>query len=81
MLKFFEKVLNKKEKISKEDYWERGEGYILLRQTLIKHLHSKGPNGSLVALTVDDIQKGYVVDFDGYRNEIVLFLRKNKKDR
>ena len=32
-------------------------------------------------LTVEDIKKGYIVDFDGYQNEIVLFLRKNKKDR
>jgi len=76
MLGFLGKLLNKTEETPKEDYWERG-----VRQTLIKHLHSKGPGSPLVALTVDDIQKGYIVDFDGYKNEIVLFLRKNKEDR
>jgi len=47
----------------------------------IKHFNSKGPRGALVALTVADVRKGYIVDFAGYKNEVVLFLRKNRGDR
>ena len=47
----------------------------------IKHLNSKGPGGYPVALTVNDVNRGYVLDIDGYKNEVVLFLRKDKKDR
>jgi hypothetical protein len=32
-------------------------------------------------ITVGDIRKGVAVDEMGYENEVVLFLRKNKKDR
>ena len=71
MFDFFGKLLNKTEKNS--DY--------PIRNVFIKHLNSKGPRGALVSITVDDVQKGYIIDFDGYKNEIVLFLRKNKKDR
>ena len=71
MLKFFGKLLNKTEK-------ELDDPII---NVFIKHMHSKGPRGALVSLTVDDVKKGYVVDFDGYKNEIVFFLRKNKGDR
>ena len=68
MLKFVGKLLNKTEEVP-------------VRNVFIKHMHSKGPGGPLVALTVDDVKKGYVVDFDGYKNEIVFFLRRNKGDR
>ena len=65
MLDFFGKFLNKAEEAP----------------IFIKHLNSKGPGGQLVSLTVADVKRGYIVDTDGYKNEIVLFLRKNKKDR
>jgi len=68
MLGFFGKMLNKTEETPND-------------RVFIKHIKSKGPGGPLVALTVADVRKGYIVDFDGYKNEIVLFLRKNKEDR
>jgi hypothetical protein len=68
MFKFFGNLLNKTEKELND-------------RVFIKHIKSKGPGGPLVALTVADIRKGYIVDFGGYKNEIVLFLRKNKQDR
>jgi hypothetical protein len=49
--------------------------------TLIKVLTSKGTSKIPVAITVGDIKKGIVIDEHGYTNEVVLFLRKNKKDR
>tara|TARA_R110000824_G_scaffold347141_4_gene533939 strand:+ start:145 stop:387 length:243 start_codon:yes stop_codon:yes gene_type:complete len=52
-----------------------------VKHTVIKWLTSKGPGGQPVALTVDDINRGYILDNNGYKNEIVLFLRKDKKDR
>jgi len=42
---------------------------------------SKGPTPLPVQITVGDIKKGVVYDATGYKNEIVLFLRKNKADR
>ena len=42
---------------------------------------SKGPSRSSVPITVGDIKKGFVYDTMGYKNEIVLFLRKNKEDK
>ena len=42
---------------------------------------SKGPTSLPVQITVGDIKKGIVYDATGYKNEIVLFLRKNKADR
>ena len=68
MFEFFGNLLSKTEKKSND-------------RVFIKHIKSKGPGGPLVALTVADVRKGYIVDFDGYKNEIVLFLRKNKEDR
>ena len=68
MLDFFEKLLNKTE-----------EAHV--SNPFIKHLNIKGPGGYLVALTVADVNRGYILDADGYKNEIVLFLRKDKKDR
>ena len=42
---------------------------------------SKGDGRPIIDITVDDIRKGIATDENGYRNEVVLFLRKNKKDR
>ena len=42
---------------------------------------SKGPSCFPVHITVGDIKKGFVHDSVGYKNEIVLFLRKNKEDK
>ena len=49
--------------------------------TIVKTLKSKGANKTAVTITVGDIKNGIVVDEYGYNNEVVLFLRKNKKDR
>lgn len=48
---------------------------------VVKTVKSKGTKTVPINVTVGDIQKGYVFDATGYRNEIVLFLRKDKKDR
>jgi hypothetical protein len=48
---------------------------------VVKTVKSKGTKTVPINVTVGDIQKGYVFDRTGYRNEIVLFLRKDKKDR
>jgi len=42
---------------------------------------SIGPSRIPVNITVGDIKKGVVYDATGYKNEIVLFLRKNKEDK
>ena len=42
---------------------------------------SKGPLPTAIPITVGDIKRGYVYDRAGYKNEIVLFLRKNKTDK
>ena len=42
---------------------------------------SKGAGKPVTNITVGDIRKGVVCDAAGYKNEIVLFLRKNKEDR
>ena len=42
---------------------------------------SKGPTPMSVSITVGDIKRGMVYDEAGYKNEIVLFLRKNKADK
>ena len=75
MFKFFGKLVNRVDKIL--PYTEEAP----VKNTFIKHMNSKGPGSPLIALTVNDVKKGYVVDFDGYKNEVVLFLRKNKQDR
>ena len=51
------------------------------QKTVVKCLQSKGPDNIPVNLTIADIQQGFVLDSYGYKNEVVLFLRKNKKDR
>ena len=48
---------------------------------VVKTIKSKGTVTVPINVTVGDIQRGFVDDSTGYRNEIVLFLRKDKKDR
>jgi len=48
---------------------------------VVKNLMSKNHLKINMPITVGDIRKGVAVDEMGYENEIVLFLRKNKKDR
>jgi hypothetical protein len=48
---------------------------------IVKSLTSKGLGKEPIEITVGDIKKGIAKDSRGYENEVVLFLRKNKKDR
>tara|TARA_R110000824_G_scaffold183165_1_gene364153 strand:+ start:42 stop:257 length:216 start_codon:yes stop_codon:yes gene_type:complete len=48
---------------------------------VVKTLTSKGAGKLPVELTVGDIKRGFTVDSNGYASEVVIFLRKNKKDR
>ena len=48
---------------------------------VVKSTRSKGDGRPIIDITVGDIRKGIATDENGYRNEVVLFLRKNKKDR
>ena len=48
---------------------------------VVKSARSKGYGRPIMDITVGDIRKGIASDENGYRNEVVLFLRKNKKDR
>ena len=48
---------------------------------IVKSLTSKGTVKEAVNITVRDIRKGIAKDSYGYENEVVLFLRKNKRDR
>ena len=48
---------------------------------VVKSTRSKGSGRPIIDITVGDIRKGIATDENGYRNEVVLFLRKNKKDR
>ena len=48
---------------------------------VVKTIKSKGTVTVPINVTVGDIQRGFVDDSTGYHNEIVLFLRKDKKDR
>ena len=48
---------------------------------VVKTVSSKGTKTVPIDVTVGNIQDGFVWDSTGYRNEIVLFLRKDKKDR
>tara|TARA_Y100000296_G_scaffold13702_1_gene15930 strand:+ start:491 stop:685 length:195 start_codon:yes stop_codon:yes gene_type:complete len=50
-------------------------------EVVVKNLKSKSFLNKLIPITVGDIQRGVAVDETGYENEVVLFLRKNKKDR
>jgi len=48
---------------------------------IVKSTRSKGNGRPIVDITVGDIRKGITTDENGYRKEVVIFLRKNKKDR
>ena len=48
---------------------------------VVKSLKSKGGTRQRFPVTVGDIKKGIAYDNNGYPNEVVLFLRLNKKDR
>ena len=48
---------------------------------IVKSARSKGKKRPIIDITVGDIRKGIVSDKNGYRPEVVLFLRKNKRDR
>ena len=48
---------------------------------IVKRLKSKGTSKVEIPITVGDIKRGIAVDAYGYQNEVVLFLRKNKRDR
>ncbi len=50
-------------------------------EVVVKSLTSKGTGKESVKITVGDIRKGIAKDSRGYENEVVLFLRKNKRDR
>ena len=48
---------------------------------VVKSTRSKGDGRPMIDITVGDIRKGIATDENGSRNEVVLFLRKNKRDR
>ena len=48
---------------------------------IVKSTSSKGIGKPSVTITAGDIIRGKCIDENGYENEVVLFLRKNKKDR
>ena len=48
---------------------------------VVKSTSSKGDGRPMIEITVGDIRKGIATDENGYRNEVVLILRINKKDR
>ena len=50
-------------------------------RTVVKTLKSKGTSKMTMPITIGDIKRGIAVDAQGYKNEVVLFLRKNKQDR
>lgn len=62
--------------------WFTGETKIdQENEIIVKTLKSKGRSKTPVNVTIGDIKQGIAVDPNGYKNEVVLFLRKNKKDR
>jgi|LULT01.1.fsa_nt_gb hypothetical protein len=52
-----------------------------VNKSIVKTGRSKGPGRPATPITVGDIKRGIVTDENGYDNEIVLFLRKNKADK
>ena len=50
-------------------------------EVVVKALKSKGGTRQRFPVTVGDIKRGIAYDKNGYPNEVVLFLRLNKKDR
>jgi len=61
--------------------WIIGNNVDRENQIVVKTLKSKGNPAQRIPITVGDIKKGLAVDNSGYPNEVVLFLRLNKKDR
>ena len=48
---------------------------------VVKTLKGKYGKSRALEITVGNIQDGYIYDSDGNKNEIALFLRKDRKDR
>jgi len=48
---------------------------------VVKTLKGKYGKRKPISITVGNISDGYVYDTNGNKNEIVVFLRKDKKDR
>ena len=49
-------------------------------KTVVKTVKDKY-TGKPLDVTVDDIRKKYIIDEQGHKNEIALFLRENSTDR
>ena len=49
-------------------------------KTVVKTVKGKY-TGKPLDVTVDDIRKKYIIDEQGHKNEIALFLRENSTDR
>jgi hypothetical protein len=61
--------------------WFRSDTEEQNDDVVVKVLKSKGVGKHPVFLTIGDIKRGVAMDVNGYKNEVVLFLRLNKKDR
>lgn len=61
--------------------WFKGNNAERDNDVVVKILNSKGVSKFPVVVTVGDIKRGIAIDSQGYPNEVVLFLRLNKKDR
>ena len=61
--------------------WFKGDTEERDGEVVVKVLTSKGVSKQRLSVTVRDIKRGIVLDSYGYPNEVVLFLRLNKKDR
>ena len=61
--------------------WFKGDTEERDDEVVVKVLTSKGVSKQRLPVTVRDIKRGIVLDSYGYPNEVVLFLRLNKKDR
>ena len=61
--------------------WFKGDSAERDGEVVVKVLTSKGVSKQRLSVTVRDIKRGIVLDSYGYPNEVVLFLRLNKKDR
>ena len=61
--------------------WLIGNNMDRENKVVVKVLKSKGQGKPPITITVGDIKRGTAIDVHGYKNEVVLFLRLNKKDR
>ena len=61
--------------------WLTGNNMDRENRIVVKTLKSKGTSKQRIPITVGDIKRGLALDDNGYQNEVVLFLRLNKKDR